>query len=290
MVDAFAESAAQEAGPSVVYPDQFRAAQEALSQGLRAKPVSAAKPSFPSPAEIRQVVAVKPAQDVPTVRRIKSPPIAPSLDEGFQDIPFIDDEAAPPRQEKPQPRAQPASAVARPASLPKAPKAAPQNEERIKELEQQLREAKSQLAAAELEVSRLSSIIQSSSRARLNLSTQATPPLPVKAPVEQLREEPKAAAVAPSVADEVTDMQVATVSVDKADLRLGPGKNHSALMTLRRGSRLAIEARQGEWYRVFAPNGQRAWIHSSLVQFGAGAASLNDGSSVKVRGYKNALE
>ena len=80
-------------------------------------------------------------------------------------------------------------------------------------------------------------------------------------------------------------MQVATINVDKADLRLGPGKNHSALMSLRRGSRLAIEARQGEWYRVFAPNGQRAWIHSSLVRFGDGAANLNDGSTVKVRGF-----
>jgi SH3-like domain-containing protein len=80
-------------------------------------------------------------------------------------------------------------------------------------------------------------------------------------------------------------MEVATISVEKADLRLGPGKNNSALMTLPRGSRLAVEARSGEWYRVFAPNGQRAWIHSSLVRFGDGSASLNDGSSVTVRGF-----
>ena len=85
--------------------------------------------------------------------------------------------------------------------------------------------------------------------------------------------------------DAPADMQVAIISLDKADLRLGPGKNHSPLMSLRKGSRLAIEARQGEWYRVFAPNGQRAWIHASAVRFGEGAASLNDGSSVRMKGF-----
>jgi SH3-like domain-containing protein len=46
-----------------------------------------------------------------------------------------------------------------------------------------------------------------------------------------------------------------------------------------------VEVRQGEWYRVYAPNGQRAWIHSSLVRFGEGSASLNDGSSVRIKGF-----
>jgi hypothetical protein len=46
-----------------------------------------------------------------------------------------------------------------------------------------------------------------------------------------------------------------------------------------------VEARQGEWYRVFAPNGERAWVAASLVTFGDGASSLNDGSSVRVKGF-----
>jgi hypothetical protein len=46
-----------------------------------------------------------------------------------------------------------------------------------------------------------------------------------------------------------------------------------------------VEARQGEWYRVFAPNGDRAWIAASLVTFGDGASTLNDGSSVRVKGF-----
>lgn len=296
MVDAFAvQGVVAEGAPAVTYPDQFRAAQEALAQGLSVKPASATTHTFPSPAQIREVAAVKSAQAGPTVRRIKSP----TLDDGFKDIPMEDYEAAPAQPEKPT-----ADAPVKPATVKHAPakvvsktqvnskpKPQPQDGARVKELEAELRETKTQLAAAELEISRLSGIIQSNSRARLNLPQ---PPQALSAPAKlaalPAHTEQKPAPIAEKVADNVNDLQVATVSVDKADLRLGPGKNHSALMTLRRGSRLAIEARQGEWYRVFAPNGQRAWIHSSLVQFGPGAASLNDGSSVKVRGFKAALE
>jgi hypothetical protein len=169
----------------------------------------------------------------------------------------------------------------------------------IRNLQRELADAKSALAAAELEISRLSAIIQDASRARLSIGgsspslakgaqktlTQApvAKHVPVTAP--SLQPPPPASPSEPS-----GDIQVATISVEKADLRLGPGRNHSPLMSLRRGSRLAVEARQGEWYRVFAPNGQRAWIHSSLVRFGNGAASLNDGSAVKVRGYDNNLQ
>lgn len=295
MVDAFAAQGTEaERAPAVTYPDQFRAAQEALAQGLSVKPASATTHTFPSPAQIREVAAVKPAQTGPIVRRVKSP----SLDDGFKDIPIEDYEAAPAEPEKaraitpakPSPaKPAPAKAVSK-TQIDSKPKSQTQDDARVRELEAQLREAKSQLAAAELEISRLSGIVQTNSRARLNLPQLPQAVSPAKVAAEPVHAEPKPAPVAEKVSDHVNDLQVATVSVDKADLRLGPGKNHSALMTLRRGSRLAIEARQGEWYRVFAPNGQRAWIHSSLVQFGPGAASLNDGSSVKVRGFRAALE
>jgi len=169
----------------------------------------------------------------------------------------------------------------------------------IRNLKRELADSKSALAAAELEISRLSAIIQDASRARLSIGDSS--PTLAKATQRSLAQAPVAKHVsvaAPSVqppaqaapSEPSGDLQVATISVDKADLRLGPGRNHSPLMSLRRGSRLAVEARQGEWYRVFAPNGQRAWIHSSLVRFGEGAASLNDGSSVKVRGYDSQLQ
>ncbi len=174
-----------------------------------------------------------------------------------------------------------------------------ENDLATQKLKRELADAKSALAAAELEISRLSSIIQGASRARLHLGETATTlgKTPQKmgnyalglknASGTEMSEQPQNSA---PTSDPSGDLQVATISVDKADLRLGPGRNHSALMSLRRGSRLAVEARQGEWYRVFAPNGQRAWIHSSLVRFGDGAASLNDNSSVKVRGYDSKLQ
>ncbi len=168
--------------------------------------------------------------------------------------------------------------------------------DRIAVLEQQLIESRSQLAIAETEVNRLSGILDSKTRASMgkyNFPVSAVAPAkPV--PAHQ-NTRATTARVAQPVVDERppaadADLQVATVAVDKADLRLGPGKNHSALMSLRRGSRLMVEARQGEWYRVFAPNGDRAWIAASLVSFGEGASTLNDGSSVRVRGFTASAE
>lgn len=163
--------------------------------------------------------------------------------------------------------------------------------ERIVLLERQLDESRSQLAIAETEVSRLSGILDSKTRASFGKYNLPVPAAAAAKPVVA-QQAPRAAParvaqpvvdVRPPSAD--ADLQVATIAVDKADLRLGPGKNHSALMSLRRGSRLMVEARQGEWYRVFAPNGDRAWIAASLVSFGDGASNLNDGSSVRVKGF-----
>lgn len=174
-----------------------------------------------------------------------------------------------------------------------------ENDLEVANLKRELADVKSALAAAELEISRLSAMIQDASRARLSFgeisaNSSAIPKKSLSQAAIVKQTAPSVAAVHPApsapVSEPSGDLQVATISVDKADLRLGPGRNHSALMSLRRGSRLAVEARQGEWYRVFAPNGQRAWIHSSLVRFGEGAASLNDNSSVKVRGYDSKLQ
>jgi SH3-like domain-containing protein len=295
------------------YPDNFRAAEQALMVGLARKADPAkAENSFPSPTQVRGAIEPQPSAPRQMIRRIKSTDVPDVLDS----IPQVQEEAVPVEinddldslpPAKPANFTQPienSKASAKPAAPAK--KAAPPrektsvlqdkllaSEQRARDLERQLREAKSQLAAAELEISRLSSIAQNNSRARLNpssndglsnlqVSSTSTTPSKIAPP----RPAPP---VAEKISDHVQDLQVATISVEKADLRLGPGKNHSALMTLRQGSRLVIEARQGEWYRVFAPNGQRAWIHSSLVRFGAGSESLNDGSSVRMRGFDGTL-
>jgi Tfp pilus assembly protein PilX len=292
LVDAFAPDPINDI-PAAVADEarHFNKAERALSHGLTN--TNAAQHSFPSPAQIREVVNNKPVAPAPSVRRVKS---------AQDDLEFLDGEVPeiePQPKQSRRPVIQEQKPVAKQAKAP-APKDTglseklSQSESRSRELERQLSEAKSQLAAAELEISRLSSIIESHSRARFNLPDNTTSPH--KTRVEHASATaPRAAAVQALAAESVqvagsSDLQVATITVEKADLRLGPGKNHSALMSLRRGSRLAVEARQGEWYRVFAPNGQRAWIHSSLVRFGDGAVRSNDGSAVTVKGFDAKLK
>jgi hypothetical protein len=293
LVDAFAPDPINDT-PEVVADEavQFNKAEQALSQGLTN--TNAPTRSFPSPAQIREVVNNKPVAPAPGVRRVKSP---------HDDLAFLDGEVpevAPAASQPAQPRRpviQEPKATAKQAKAPAIKDSGlseklAQSENRSKELERQLSEAKGQLAAAELEISRLSSIIESHSRARLNLPDNSASR---KAHVEHVAAPAPRAVVHSRAVESMqvagpTDLQVATITVEKADLRLGPGKNHSALMSLRRGSRLAVEARQGEWYRVFAPNGQRAWIHSSLVRFGDGAVGSNDGSAVTVKGFDAKLK
>lgn len=163
---------------------------------------------------------------------------------------------------------------------------------KIEELQRSLDQARSELALTETELTRLSARLDSKNRASLgkyNLplgsasQPSSAPPHAARVTGESTQPRPRVAEVKPPAAN--TDMPIATVSVDKADLRLGPGKNHSALMAVPRGSRLVVETRQGEWYRVFAPSGERAWIQSGMVLFGDGASLLNDGTAARVKGF-----
>jgi Bacterial SH3 domain len=167
-----------------------------------------------------------------------------------------------------------------------------ETKKRNAELERQLEDAKGQLTMAETELGRMQTLLDSNSRARLGLGgAPRTTTLQTGEARTQVSQEVRARQEpAPSTGG---DMQIATVLADKADLRVGPGKNNSALMTVSRGSRLAVEARQGEWLRVFAPNGQRAWVHASVVTFGRAAVSADSPSSVstnQVRGFSSSLE
>ena len=161
------------------------------------------------------------------------------------------------------------------------------SQKRVTELERQLEEVKGQLTMAETELSRLATISEARNRASLgHVPAAPAAHLPTQGKAAVAREETPHIEPTPASS---TDLTIATVAVEKAELRLGPGKNHSALMTVAKGSRLAVEARQGEWLRVFAPNGQRAWILSKLVAFGTKAGS-NSTSTVRVRGYSSSLE
>jgi hypothetical protein len=157
----------------------------------------------------------------------------------------------------------------------------------VSELERQLEEVKGQLTMAETELSRLATI--SEARNRASFGRMPAPAAVLPQTVSQTKARVEVPAIEPTPSGSA-DLTIATVDVDKAELRLGPGKNHSALMTVAKGSRLAVETRQGEWLRVFAPNGQRAWILAKLVAFGSKTSSTNSSSAVRVRGYSSSLE
>lgn len=149
-----------------------------------------------------------------------------------------------------------------------------------------LEAARNRLMVAETEVERLSTIVQS--RAKTDLAAAAGVPAP-----RQPQSNPQItrtndkiprpdSAVGP-------DMPVATVVAEKANLRIGPSLKDSPLMSVSQGTRLTVERRDGEWYRVIAPTGARAWVSSDVVQFGR-APSLAPDATVRVLGVKESKD
>lgn len=146
-------------------------------------------------------------------------------------------------------------------------------ERRIAQLTDELKEARMKLMFAETEVERLASIIEARN---LNTAQRYTGEKPRQEPAVErtnyddppsLVRRPAPVQVAPSVQAD-GEMPLATVVVDKIYLRTGPGKSNSPLMAVNKGTKLLIETRQGEWYRVITPAGARAWIASNAIAFG----------------------
>ena len=75
---------------------------------------------------------------------------------------------------------------------------------------------------------------------------------------------------APSKARE--EVLVVTVNVPKANLRSGAGLEHSPIMQVKKGTRLMVEAKDGEWYRVLTPTGSRAYVKDDVVTRGTRSA------------------
>lgn len=154
-------------------------------------------------------------------------------------------------------------------------------EKKVADLVSALKKARDRLIVAETEVERLANTLESryaNQLARSGVSSAESTSKARLAPATQTRPEPVA-----------SDMKIATVTVSKANLRTGPGKNHSPLMTVSRGTRLAIETRRGAWYRVLTPTAQRAWVSSSVVSFGANRSASPSGA-LKIKGYDPSLE
>lgn len=137
---------------------------------------------------------------------------------------------------------------------------------RIESLSQEVSTLRNRLLLAETEVERLSAIIDERNRKQLtSMNTHKPAPAINQRPLPSAPISASNRLVAPT---EQQDMQVVTVQAEKVHLRTGPGEENSPLMTVSRGTRLAVETRSGDWYRVISPAGTRAWVSAQVVAFG----------------------
>lgn len=118
---------------------------------------------------------------------------------------------------------------------------------KIPQLERELIDARNELLLKDTELARLGS----SGSAGAELAAISAPE---PRPAEGLK---------PRSGSEVLIVEVIPA---KVNLRVGPGREHSPLLQIRKGSRLTVEHRQGDWYRVMTPEGKRAYIRTDVVR------------------------
>jgi hypothetical protein len=79
----------------------------------------------------------------------------------------------------------------------------------------------------------------------------------------------------------------ATVIGNSIAPRTGPGNSFAPISSLRRGQRVPVEDRQGEWYKVRLPNGAFAWVHFALIKIGDSDDTFNLPGAVPTSRYEN---
>jgi hypothetical protein len=169
-----------------------------------------------------------------------------------------------------------------------------QSKDRIAALTAELDETRSRLMVAETQVERLSSVLENKASRDINVYT-GKQTFPAQQPVQKERgpatSPANEAPVAPRILSD-SDTPLATVIVEKATLRTGPGKLSTPLMSVSYGTRLAVETREGEWFRVISPTGARAWIEGGAIAFGGKntARSLERPSTRKELSDSEAIE
>ncbi len=115
------------------------------------------------------------------------------------------------------------------------------------------------------------------------LGTEPVKPSPV--PARNVSVGNVSAASVPSRPSETvlaSDVTIVEVTGNKVSLRVGPGTQHSPVMDLQKGTKLTVEAKEKDWYRVFSPTGGRAFIHSKYVKVVSG--NQNPSQSSQPRG------
>ena len=83
--------------------------------------------------------------------------------------------------------------------------------------------------------------------------------------LDRARTEPQSQFSSAAFDDTRNDVVIVTVRAGSAFLRSGPSTADSPLMRVSKGTRLAVETKKGDWYRVIAPNGQRTWINKDVI-------------------------
>jgi SH3-like domain-containing protein len=168
-----------------------------------------------------------------------------------------------------------------------------EKERRIETLSKEITTLKNRLLLAETEVERLSAIIDERNRKNISAFTARRVELGGRPEIEtgstEVRRATAAIAQRPTdtkATEPTQDMQVVTVRAEKAHLRTGPGEDNSPLMSVARGTRLAVETRSGDWYRVISPAGTRAWVSSSVVVFG----DLDPTRTTRVSGFNASID
>lgn len=157
---------------------------------------------------------------------------------------------------------------------------------KLAQKERELEETRNRLLIAETQVERLSGLLE-----KINKQKVASYLGNEKAPQAQ--------AVSRSVnsnnvsqANSATSSDgtlIGTVTSQKAFLRSGPSKDDSPIMSVSKGTRLVVETRNSNWYRVITPTGGRAWIATEMLGFGPGNSG-DSGSALKIGGYEKSAK
>lgn len=102
---------------------------------------------------------------------------------------------------------------------------------------------------------------------------KVTPVVPAKVVTPVKKVEP------PTTPNDVTIIEV---TGNKVSLRVGPGTQHSPIMDVQKGTKLTVEAKEKDWFRVFSPTGGRAFIHTDYVRVVSSTANNKNIKAVGV--------
>lgn len=137
---------------------------------------------------------------------------------------------------------------------------------KLSELEDALIKAKNDLLLKETEIRMLSADAggRSSGLDTPNVAPERVPS-PRTAPARDVAARVASGGKAPA-AGRASDVLIVEVIAKKVNLRSGPGSEHSPVMQVQAGTRLTVESKEGDWYRVLTPTGSRAFIRSDVVR------------------------